>query len=416
MVEKSTTADWILATSALLLIFVGTYKGMVASPVDLTLVMLGIMALALVPHRRSLLEVDVATGFLLAATVAWAALRLLPEPSAWGLRKTVEMVAIGIPVVAAGVAIGARPAAQRALMLILSWLAAPLTAYLAFNATALDFSTIGSGSYQHAGILMALSAVASAASGRYILLAVAAFGCVLTGHISGVLFGALAAGMVLVTRRAWLEAGKAACLFVLFVGTFSAFVAVPVVVSRVAVKFDRTLAFAEKDAVAVVAVPTVTAAPVVPAPSIAAPTSAYMSDAGEVAGAKFDRIELYAEAVKRIMEEPTFGWGFGKADYVYTGYPHNFILELGAETGIFGLMLGAALLFAAARSSVRTRNAFAMGILLLVGATAMVSGYFGGRYLMFAFGLAAGGSPFSLLAWARKAHATRRATDPIGTP
>lgn len=408
-------AEWFLATATLLVLFVGTFKGLVPSPIDLSVVTLGLMCLALLPYWRTWGEFDRVTGILLAGVIIWSALRMFPEPSAWGIRKMVEAVAIGLPVALAGSVIGKRIGTQQAIMAILSWVAVPVTAYLLFHVAEhpRSFGSIGSGNYQHTGLLLAFGMIASAASGRFILLAIATLGCVLTGHISGVLFGTLAAGVVLLSRRAWAETAKASMLFVAMIATYSAFVAPPVIVSRVATKMDRVVAFSERAPVLVS--PTVTApAPASSVREILDTPKAQPAEAAKLRTEKFDRAEIQTEGIKRFMEQPLFGWGFGKADYRYTIHPHNIIIELGAETGIIGGLLVVGLLFAAARSSMR--NPFALGIFLLVAGFAMVSGYFGSRYLMFAFGLAAGCSPLSLLTWARNAQPTRIAADAIGTP
>lgn len=347
-----------LIASLLLFLFAGLYKPYVASPVDLTLVACFLTMFGVWLNMRGfpmrVLPIMLGIAFLL----MWTALRLTPDFSPFGVAKFAESIAFGLPALAGGFVV-ARKHAQR----FVKWLIrlGVALAVLLFATAEAGFNSIGD-SYQLTGIFFALAMIAAVVSRRWLLASVSFAAIVLTGNLSGLLFGVLGASC------AMLAAGQLRRLALVSIALSGIILAygilwgLPAGIDRVLHKMERVWTIDLQQVESAV-------------------------ETG-IRPQRYDRPQLYYAGWLRFLEAPLTGHGLGNADYVFDAYPHNVALELAAETGIVGLalFLGVmAMAFAAAR-----RSPLAIGVFVLIGLTSMVSGYWGGRMLFFALGMAAG--------------------------
>lgn len=374
-----------LSVSVLLFLFAGLYKLVVPSPVDLTIVAASLTCVALMPYWRD------ADGWLqpvvlIAGTLMlWTAFRLFPDATPWGIRKFAESVLFGVPAVAGGFIIARSPAV---LPVFMRWLAfstlitCPIVILGIDNVR--DFQTLGNSGYQLTGFYFAAAMVAAASLKQPWQFVAASLACTITGNLSGFLFGILAVLAVWFVQRDWRSAVKLSAFAIITVVAFSALIMQPIVFGRLSVKVDRAQQFNES--VVERNIEETDLPPVADAP----PAITQGVESKPAPPKKADRLELFYVGLQRFLDQPLLGWGFGKADYVYDRTPHNPIIELAAETGILGGILAIALGFTAIGYALRSSSDFVIGYVILVSLTALVSGNWGARIMMFGVGLAAG--------------------------
>lgn len=377
-------AKSLLVIAALSFVFSGFYKGLVNSPLDLTVLTGGLTCAALLPFIR---EIDVhrhAAAWLLVALAGYLALRLLPDFPAWGVRKLAEFVLFGAPAFLAGYVIAKRDHAVQLTMDALAWSAAPMAialAALAANTNPYSYQSIGSAGYQLTGLYMGLALIACAASNRFICFGFAALGLAVTGNLSAGLFAPPAVMLIWWTRRRPVLKPLVAALALL--SLYTAAVAPPLIVMRTLWKIgsiENKVALGEK-------------APAVGGAEMTGKVLELMPSESQqylVETRSGDRLDIFKAAALMFKDSPIFGRGYGTFEHAENRYPHNILLEMLAEGGaIAGLLMIAAL--AAARPPLNDdESAFAAASLLLLIGSSFVSGYWGNRILLLFLGLCVG--------------------------
>lgn len=385
---------WSLPAATLLFLFVGFVKGIVPSPIDITVCAGLAVLLVLVPFRDRLLLIDLPIAATLLALVCWLTLRLVPAFDPWGVRKLAEILSMGSVALAAGVMISTDQHARHATITILSWGGLPAAAIVVANAVLenpYSFSWVGSGGYQLTGTYLALAMVSAAISKNIILFAASALGCAVTGHISGALFGAFAVALVWAIEKDWRAAVNSVIATASLAALYTAFVAPPLVVMRILWKFGGVLLVwtnhpvNPEEAAAKLGTSHIGAGLLSILKAMPEDSQGYLVDYTAA-----DRFDYFGTALSLFLDHPLFGTGYGAVDYLGSPYPHNAILELGAETGLIGAALASVAFVLAGRRAWQSQNSFAVGCYAVLFLSAMVSGYFGSRLLMFGFGLAMG--------------------------
>lgn len=347
-----------LTASLLLFLFAGLYKPYVPSPVDITIVA---CLLTLIGIAINSPVVPIGARPLLCAIAMlmwWTAFRLTPELSPFGVRKFSESILFGLPALIGGLIVVRNYPKLFAKWLI--WVGVPLAIILLLSSKG-RFNAIGE-SYQLTGLFFALAMIATAVAGRWYMSALFFIAVAMTGNLSGLLFGVVAAAAALFAAGKGRRIVLGSVALVCGVMIYGSLWGMPPGVNRVLPKIE-TVFLVDFDKVE-------------------------MALAGLSELRTYDRPQLFYAGWLRFLEAPIAGHGFGNADYAFDVYPHNMALELAAETGILGLALFLGILtmafFAAAKSP------FVLGVLVLVVMTSMVSGYWGGRIFFFALGMAAG--------------------------
>jgi len=107
-----------------------------------------------------------------------------------------------------------------------------------------------------------------------------------------------------------------------------------------------------------------------------------------------DRPKQYRFAIDQFMSSPVYGQGYGAINYKGSKNAHNIILEIPAEGGVIGgaVLISILYLTACCFSTMKRdeRVLFSLGYFVLLTCTATVSGYWGGRTLLFGIGLSIG--------------------------
>lgn len=385
---------WSLATATLLFLFVGFIKGVIASPVDLTICTGLAVVLTLVPFRDRLSVFDRSSAIALLALIFWFALRLIPDLDPWGIRKLAEIVTFGIVALAAGIIIAADKQVHRATVTLLAYAGLPASA-IVITGSVLDnpytFSWVGSGGYQLTGTFLALAAVSAAVRRNTMLLAISALGCAVTGHISGAIFGTAAVAFVWLIDREWRAAVDSTVTTAGLVAIYAILVAPPLVFMRLLWKFGGVLlvwtgqSVRPEEAAARLGTSQIGAGLLSVLKSMPEDSQGYLVDYTAA-----DRFDYFGAAWSVFLQHPLLGAGYGTVDYLGSPYPHNAILELAAETGIVGVVLVSTLFLVVSLRAWRSRDTFVVGCCTVLFLSAMVSGYFGARLLMFGFGLTMG--------------------------
>lgn len=385
---------WALAGATMLFLFIGFGKGLISVPVDATLISCAVLCLALFPFFGSAVLPSMSVAASLTGLVMWLAFRLLPDVPSWGSHKLVTLIVLGGPAFLAGVAIARDNTLCSTTTRLLAFAGLPATAVvvgMAATGNPYSFTSIGSGGYQLTGAFLALSMIAATALRQPALIAIAALGCAVTGHISSAVFGVTGVALVLINSRDWQTFLNASIATAGVVLIYTILVAPPLVFMRVLWKFGGALLVW-------------TGQPVTPEEAqaqlggteLGAGLNSLLDAMPEesqqylVDVAAADRLGYFATAWRAFLDAPVLGHGYGALSYLDAPYPHNALLEIAAETGIIGAILVILAFGTAVAAIIRGRNGFVIGVCTVLFLTSMVSGYFGSRLLLFAFGLAAG--------------------------
>ena len=381
---------------ALGFIFSGFYKGQVESPIDLTVVAAVATCVLLLPFWRGLLPLaERPILVVLAILIGYLALRLLPGIPRWGVRKLGEILLFGAPALAAGYVIARQSA--KPMLSILCFSSVPATIWVVLFAVGhspYSYAWVGSGGYQLTGMFLGAGMVAAAASRNWMIFGIAALGLSVTGNLSGALFAAVAVLTIWIIQRDWRVVAKSITASLAWMGLYTLLIAPPLLVMRILWTSGAVLI-----STTAVELPTafesgnylnryglgrmiVSALKIMPKES-----QRYLVEAKSA-----DRIDIYRDAAEKFLESPIFGNGYGAIKYLDYSYPHNVLLEMLAEGGVIAGGLFLILAFLILRQfwppPTEPFEQFALGYILLVGLTAMVSGYFGGRLLIFGIGMA----------------------------
>lgn len=385
-------ATWLSPIATLLFLFSGLYKGVLSSPVDLTVVTMAATVLFLAPavRRTDFLKPVV---LLFGLLTVYLALRLIPQFSDWGIRKAGESALFGLPAIFAGIVIGRSKERLRILINLMAWAGLPASLYVVLYSIIHDpfmFSPIGSGGYQLTGLFLATSLIASAAAKRFVLFSVSELGLIVCGHISGALFAALAIVIIWVIQRDWKATLKCMAGAFALIAIYTPLIAPPLSVMRLAWKIGGATivssnshsltreqaveALKNSGAIGKFVIEITQAMPV------------EMPDLQRAA----DRLDIYKDAVKHFLECPLIGCGYGALLYAGQRSAHNTLLELAAEGGVIAFTFGLIILSLSGIAAFRSRNPFVIGYLTMIVPTYLMSGNWGARLLIFGFGLAVG--------------------------
>lgn len=373
-----------LPVIAFLFLFSGFYKGIVASPIDLTVMAAVILCVGLALRFR---EIDIwhHTAFwLFVALTAYLAIRLFPDPSPWGVRKLAEAVLFGVPAMLAGYVIAKCDDAFQLMIAVLSYAAIPaaiIMALIAALTSPYGFQWIGSGGYQLTGLFMGLSLLAAAISNRYIAFGFAMLGTAVAGSLTAALFAPPAVAFIWITRRKMIVKPILAATALL--AFYSALVAPPLIFMRVLWKIgaiESVVTLGDKAPRYGGAVWTSKLLHVMPVES-----RKYLVDTLAT-----DRFDIYKSAITKIISAPVFGHGYGKLEYFGNAYPHNIPLEMLAEGGVVGGLLLVAFLIAARPPLTDNADVFSAACLILLLGAALFGGYWGNRILLFFLGYSTG--------------------------
>lgn len=400
--EKSIfTRGGFLTCITLLFLFSGFYKESIPSAVDLTILSAILTYLAILPRLKEsakLLQSPII--MLMIVLTIWLALRLFPSVPAWGVRKLQEIVFFGPAAIAAGYLIAKDRKALDTLLLGLSYAAIPMALYVAVSA-AIDnpytFHWIGSSGYQGTGLVFSLSAIASTVSKRPICFGFSVLGCGVTGHLSGTFFGALAVSILWFLERNWRTIGKSVLISLMLLAIYTVTVAPPLTFMRfiwksgamlIVTATDNTVSPSKSENYLMkrgfsgrTIVKSLKAMPL--------ESQKYLVDATAA-----DRFEQYRFAIDQFIISPMVGQGYGAINYLGNKNPHNIVLEMLAESGIIGGALVIAIFCSTAfcywKIKINESALFSLACFVLLICTAMVSGYWGGRILLFGIGLSIG--------------------------
>jgi O-antigen ligase len=376
-------APMALPLAALAFLFSGFYKGLVTSPVDLTALTGALTCIALLPFLRDLDAHRQAATWLLAALTAYLALRLLPSPAPWGLRKLAELVLFGAPAFLAGYVIAKRADALSFLWALCSYAAVPMAAAMALKAAFTDayaYQWIGSGGYQLTGLFMGLAMLSAAISRRYVCFVFAVLGLAVTGNLTTALFAPIGLALIWWKVRAPVVKPLAAvtALLVLYIAA----VGPPMVFMRVLWKVGAI----ERNLVQDENAPRYGGAPLTEKILKLMPEDSHHFQVDKMSS---DRVYIFAAAWRKFVEAPFVGHGYGSLEYEGHQYPHNALLELLAEGGIVAAALLIAVILAARPPLDDDAGVFVAAALILLLGSALVSGYWGNRILLFLIGMAA---------------------------
>lgn len=385
--RTGTIAETLLVASVLLFIFSGFYKELVAPPIDLTVLAAGLTCAALIPFLH---EVDVhrhAATWLLVALTSYLAIRLLPDPSAWGARKLAEATLFGAPAFFAGYVIAKRNDAINIMIAVLSYAAPPVAVALAIISAATDpyvSHWIGSAGYQLTGVFMGLSLIAAAVSNRYICFGFAALGLAVSGSLTAAVFSPIAVALIWWQHRDYIA--KQAATAIALLAIYSLLVAPPLIVMRALWKIgaiETTITLGDK----------------APRYGGAALTEKIIAAIVEkdhrykVDNLAADRLDIFADAWRKFLQAPIFGNGYGQLDYLGNRNAHNVILEMLAEGGLIAAVLFMAVLAFSLPRPYGRSDVYALASLVILIGGAMFGGYWGNRILLLFIGMAVGLRP-----------------------
>lgn len=368
---------YFLPVSTLLFLFSGFYKGLIPSPIDLTVAAAALVCLSLLLNRRFLTGFLALPVLLVVAINFWLALRLYPDFDPWGIRKLSESVAFGTPALAAGFVLS-RDETQRSVFLkLLAYPAISAAIFVIFQTLEhpLFFSPLLGAGYQLTGLFFAFAMIASAVLANPYTLAFSVIGALVCGNITGSLFGGIAVIAVWWCKPALRDIAKQIAAVLIVVGAYTVTVAPPLAVERlliVAFNFE----------------PPEPGSGYIPGLlKNIAPTQAQLEQISEGSTA---RLDIWKSAIDGIKEKPLLGWGYGNYDYGTATMAHNVFLGLQTEAGVVASILLLALLSLLLWCGFSAAKPFALGCFILATADMMISAYWGGRLSMFAFGLVAG--------------------------
>jgi O-antigen ligase len=395
----STIRYFALPVAVVLFLFSGFYKGVVWSPVDLTVLTCLATIAAMLPYRRDGIAImrHPAT-WILGILVVYLAANTLPLPNPWGVRKLAELVLFGAPALLAGFILASDETRMSAFLDVLSYLASPVTAVITLTAAIGDpysFGGVGSAGYQIVGALLSMVLIACAVTRRWLFLAFTLFAMYLVGNISSAVFAPLAVLYVAVKQRTVPSLAKAVGLSLAFGIAYGVLVSPPLIAFRtlwtlggIEAKLHQvpsTKAVTRKS-------PIEDRAPITEAVLAALPES--MRTTNEIQTQAASRFDIFAAAWQQFKNFPIIGNGYGRLTYAGHPYPHNIMLEMLAEGGIIAGLL---LLAFVGLSLFPLPSTFAMALLFITLSRAMFSGYFGSRLILFAFGIVIGSAMHSLL-------------------
>ncbi|MGX9443850.1 O-antigen ligase family protein [Nitrobacteraceae bacterium UC4446_H13] len=392
-----------LPVSVVLFLFSGFYKGIIWSPIDLTVLTCIATIAAMLPYwKQGLAITRQPAAWVLAVLVAYLAACTMPLPNPWGLRKLGELVLFGGPALLAGFIVASSARRASAFIDLLSYLSIPVTAIITVTAALGDpysFSGVGSAGYQIVGALLSMILTACAVSKQWVFLSGALFSMYLVGNISSAVFAPLAVLYVAVKQGTVLPFIRAVCLSLVFAIVYGVAVSPPLIAMRglwtiggIEAKLRET--YATKSLVIqqktingqqVAIAKTMESAPLTEFVLDAMPES--MRTANEIQSQAASRFDIFADAWKKFQQFPLIGNGYGRLTYAGHPYPHNIILEMLAEGGIIA---GVLLLAFIGVSVVPRPSTFATALLFITLTRAMFSGYFGSRLILFTFGLVIG--------------------------
>jgi O-antigen ligase len=400
--DRESRAALLLSLSTLSFLFAGAYKGMIASPVDLTLVTAAAtLGLSLLFRTELSSVAGKPIVWLLAGLTAWFAIRLLPDLPRWGIQKLAETVFLGGPALLAGYLLSRSDKRIDILSSTLAYLCLPIAIYVVLAAAMgnpYSFSSVGSAGYQMTGAVLALGLIACAHQRRIWLFATALLGLMVTGNMSGALFGLCAVAVIWVMDMDWKVVGQQTLISAALIAAYWLLVAPPLFVMRLIWKLGA------------LALQVARASHVAPEQSAAELDNVWLlggylnglrtampeeSQIYLVDASSADRVDYYRDALRAILEHPFFGQGYGAITYAGESYPHNALLEAFAEGGLLAFLLLSSIIAFSLLAAFRSRNTFVVGVVIVATMTMMVSGYWGGRSLLFALGVAAGATQLS---------------------
>lgn len=365
--------------------FASLYSHIVVINNGATLLLGAVLMAALWPHRHRILEIARSPILLVyAVLVGWLAIRLIPDWNPYGVKKFAQLVVYGTPALLAGYVIARDEATRKLLLAWLSYIGLAAGVYLTYSTLpgGWRYQWIGDATYQLTGVAVGACMIAAAFTKRWWCFALAALGASVTGNLTGPAFGGIAVLCIWAIQRDWTATVKAVIAAAVVFGSFFAYTGrPPVVVAKFVQKIVRVEAYDIAE----------TQRAIEEADLFGSVESSF--SAGDTKNFKVvDRMELFQIGAVRFLERPLFGAGYGNANYVYEGYtyPHNILLEIGAETGAVGALFLALLMAVAFWAAFISGGLFSLGYLFLVIIAALVSGYFAPRTLLFGFGLAAG--------------------------
>jgi len=391
----------------LVFLFSGFYKGLFWSPVDLTALTGVLTLLATIPNIKLTDLRRQPAVWLLVILIGYLALRTLPLPNPWGLRKLAETCSFGVIALLAGFVIASRIDISKSLFDLLSYSSIPMAAILTIASASGDpfeFQGLGSAGYQITAAFFSLSLFASCVSRRWLCIGFALYALCLTGNISAAIFAPIAVVIALMRSTKITDLLKGAALAFVLVTTYSIVVSPPLLIMRAIWKIGGLEAKLNTGQAAIapgasykgkaggpIGHQSSPAAPLTESLLESLPSS--MRTGQEIQTAAADRIDIYKAAWQAFKAAPIFGNGYGRLAYTVHPYPHNILLEMLAEGGILAGILLVATIVLSLPSPNNDISGFALAAIIVFVATAMFSGYFGGRILMFAIGLGIGAGP-----------------------
>lgn len=361
-----------LLFGVLALLFVGFFKGAIAWPVDLTLVLLGVLYALLLFHADQVRDVAHSRPILiLGVFLAYVAIRVAPGFSDVGVAKVARVMLIGVPVLLAGYVVGREnPTAEKLskILLISGVLVSVWVTMCGLLEEGGERQVFFSGGYQLTGILIGLALVAASYERAPIAFGIAFLGLAVCGNSSSALFGGLISLFIWARRRDFGLAARSIGCGLILVALYLSIAQLPVLFIVILTKVEGLLA------------------------NIAGLSIAgYAPDPlAKTAAASADRLWLFADALRHWWDSPWYGKGVGGVSYLLPEYvyPHNIFLELLAETGLigFGLFLAFLLsLIAPLGGAPNAGRIFAFSAFLFL--LSMVGGDISSRFLWFCLGL-----------------------------
>ncbi len=392
---------FVLPVSVVLFLFSGIYKGVIWSPIDLTVLTCLATILAMLPYSREWVAVarHPAT-WVLGALVVYLAACTMPLPNTWGVRKLAELILFGAPALLAGFVITTDEQRTATFVDVLAHLSIPVTVTITITAAFGDpysFSGVGSAGYQIVGALLSMIVVASAISRRWIFLSLALFAMYLVGNISSAVFTPLAVLYIAIRQKSVPSLFKAVGLSLALGIAYGVVVSPPLIAMRslwtiggIEAKLRET--YATKPPATTGRQRGMESAPLTESILNAMPEA--MRTTNEIQSRAASRFDIFADAWKKFQQFPLIGNGYGRLTYAGHPYPHNIVLEMLAEGGIIA---GFLLLAFLGLSVLPAPSTFASALLFITLSRAMFSGYFGSRLMLFTFGLAIGSGLYSSL-------------------
>lgn len=380
MHKREAAIGTVQSVFALLFLFSGIYKGLVATPVDLTVLTGTLLALSLLLDWRKAAEiVRHPSAWLFTCLLVYLAIISLPL-TGWAPRKLAEAAVFGSLAALAGYVIWHRQEA----FIRCAVAAGLLVSSIAFASAVMDGTEGGaisvlSGGYQLPTMLVALALLCATLSEErwrnYVAFPLF-IGLLLIGSIPPLFATVVIAPVMLAIAGRWRDARHVAATMSAGLLLVTVAFGPPAFATRILWKMETA-----QEAVTT---------PVEDGLPSGAPVMQRLDQNGELTDAT-SRPYIWKQAIKQWLTAPIFGHGFGNVTYV-EGYTtaHNVILEMLAEGGIVAATLLATILLSIAWPLWLSRREapFVLAVFLLTMSSSMVSGYFIGRVQMFALGMA----------------------------